>query len=132
MAQFERYGTRDLSYSHWHRHLSRRCTYMDIDGAEYCYKCKQTLLLVEEKMDTGQSVFDTFVLYRLAKRANIPAVLILYTVGDEMICDCGQSARQVTGLRVRHLWPERSELDAVTLQEWGQEIERIHANHICN
>jgi len=60
----ERFGTRDLTYSGWHRTDSTKryigrekayeLSYIDIDAVEYCRICCQPLLLIELARDVGQ------------------------------------------------------------------------------
>ena len=86
MANKERWGTRDLSYSGWHRTLGSELTYTDIDACEYCYKCEAPLVLIETAMDVGQSGKYTVPIYKLAKAAGIPFYLVFYKpVNDSMM-----------------------------------------------
>jgi len=40
-------GTRDLTFSRWHRSLPRDCTWIDIDSCHYCHYCRSPLALFE-------------------------------------------------------------------------------------
>lgn len=47
MARQEVTGTRDLSFSRWHRTLPDDCTWIDIDSCHYCRYCSSLLALFE-------------------------------------------------------------------------------------
>lgn len=107
MSSVERHGTRDLTYSAWHRaanvarflgpQRAHQLTYIDLDAIEYCAKCREPLLLGELARDVGQAFKATRVLRRLAKRANRPAVLVFYRVGD---------TGDIERFRVRMVYPD--------------------------
>jgi hypothetical protein len=98
VPQHERYGTRDLSFSAFHREASlarfvgleraKLISTIDIDFApalaptlwiEYREHDRQVLCLVETSIDTGrQDHKPATVITALAKRARVPAYLILY------------------------------------------------------
>lgn len=55
MSMAERHGTRDLTYSAWHRRLSWPGSatpgiydMIDLDSIEYCHFCRLPLMFVEE------------------------------------------------------------------------------------
>lgn len=89
--QEERYGTRDLAYSAWHRAASIRrfvgweraqlLSMCDADAVlflEYMPGIKEPLALVETAMDVGQESKPATAITQLARRARIPAYLVLY------------------------------------------------------
>lgn len=78
MMNRERYGTRDLTYSRWHREQGNHLTYVDIDSVEYCRMCKQPLALIETGQDVGQSYKCMTVTRNLARMSHLPAYLVLY------------------------------------------------------
>ena len=83
MAQEEKYGTRDRTYSAWHRRLSTQrfvgiekaqlLAMIDLDAAlyvEYDDGTKEPLALIETAQDVGQAYKPATVTLRLAKRAD--------------------------------------------------------------
>ncbi len=137
LTKAELTGARDLTYSHWHRghqseHPSAACTYSDIDGLEYCSDCGAPLLLVETAIGDESTKKGHKPLFRLAERADVPAVLVFYVLGDLRWCDrCQREFHSVDKLWVRDVWPIRTDTTAFTPDEWADDIERIHAEHQC-
>ena len=96
MSQEERYGDRDGTYSAWHRKNSTK-RYVGIEHAqllamidvdvclwvEYDDGTKDPVLLVETARDVGQEWKPSIVTQRLAERACVPAVCLLYTPADD-------------------------------------------------
>lgn len=119
MARQETYGTRDLSYSKWHRTLSDDCTYIDIDCLEYCDRCKCPLALVELAQDRGQERKATTVMRRLAHMANLPAFLVFYQIDPE------------PRFRVRQVYPHKAGEAVYSELEYRRQIERLHRNCKC-
>lgn len=121
MTKAERYGVRDLTYSAWHRTLDSSLTYCDLDGLEYCRKCKQALALIETAWDIGQNGKFTEPLVALARQADIPAYLVFYEVREHVL----------TKLRVRPLWPEK----LIEREMWPTDFEAmlllLRDNHSC-
>lgn len=91
MAQEERYGTRNRSYSAWHRRLSTRrfvgiesaqlLAMIDLDASlyvEYDDGSKEPVALVETALDVGQSFKTATVTRKLSIRSGIPAYVVLY------------------------------------------------------
>ena len=95
MSLKERTGTRDLTYSRWHRpesigrYLDRRTAatldYIDLDAVEYCHGCRTPLALIETARDVGQADKPSTVTRRLADRSDLPAYVVLYTVVEDDI-----------------------------------------------
>src|SRR5262249_27104624 len=86
-GQYERTGIRDLAYSNWHRQFCpERVTMIDVDGLEYCRRCRSPLALIETALDVGQAVKPTTALEQLSLAANVPAFCVLYTKNDQP-CD---------------------------------------------
>lgn len=52
---------------------------IDLDGVEYCSRCRSALALVEAARDVGQPFKATTVMRALAARAGIPALVVLWT-----------------------------------------------------
>jgi hypothetical protein len=94
MSQEERYGTRDRTYSAWHRRMSTRrfvgieraqtLAMIDLDAALYV-ECDdrdyEPLALIETARDIGQDVKVAIATKRLAMRTKpvVPAYTLLYT-----------------------------------------------------
>ena len=124
MSRYERYGTRDLTFSQWHRSLPNHCTAIDVDFLEYCQRCRAPLALIELARDVGQAFKPTTVLERLAERAGIRGYVVLYKLDPAAphgIGDC----------RVGRIYPQKSALTSVTLDAVGAHIQRIHDDHQC-
>lgn len=121
MSRWERTGERDLAYSAWHRTLDDELTYIDLDAVEYCAKCREPLLLMELARDHGQPKATT-VLRALARRADLPAILVFYSAGSEGI----------RGFRVRVVAPAYSPVDELlTPDEFAQRLRDKRARHSC-
>lgn len=123
MSRYERYGTRDLTYSAWHRTLPDVVTMIDIDGLEYCRRCRAPLALIETARDVGQSFKSTIVLRELACRAFIPAFLVLYHIGEE--------SGGIDQFRWCQIWPQRTDLATATVAEWSHHLVALHDSHRC-
>lgn len=138
--QIERFGSRDLSYSAWHRAASIRryvgwehaqlLSMCDADCVlflEYAPGSKEPLCLVETAIDVGQVHKPATAIMRLAKRARIPAYLVLYD-RDTKSNPADHRMRDVRGFRVRRLWPRpESGWRTVTPHEWARALLRIRA-----
>lgn len=116
--QEERYGTRDRTYSAWHRRMSTRryigienaqlLAMIDLDASlyvEYDDETKEPLALIETAADVGQPFKTATVTQKLAILASLPAFVVLYK----------KSARRnpadpewsdIDEFRVRRVWPE--------------------------
>lgn len=141
MSRHERYEQRDRAYSNWHRYAcTDASTMIDVDGLDYCRRCRMPLLLVEAARDCGQEK-PTFVLEKLAASANVPAICVLWTPtatwsAEPPHCACQRNRHTMPGcdhgiasFRVRRVYPEPT-----GWREWKPEglatwIDRIHANH---
>lgn len=138
--QKERYGTRDLSYSAWHRAASIRrfvgweraqlLSMCDADCVlflEYDHQDKEPLALIEAAIDVGQDYKPVTAIARLAKRARIPAYLVLYqrstipNPADPRMLD-------VSGFRIKRLYPRADTAwRSVPPDEWASALLRIRA-----
>lgn len=138
--QEERFGTRDRTYSAWHRRLSVRrfvglekaqlLSMIDLDGALYCEFSREDsepLALVETALDRGQSRKTASVTRRLAQRAGIPAYVVLYRPA-EYPNPADPSQADIESFRVRRLWPapERTWRRLNPL-EWAEALMRIRS-----
>lgn len=138
MSRYERYGTRDLTYSGWHRQACPdRVQMIDIDAVEFCRRCRMPLMLIETAIDTGQNRKTTTVTERLAGAANIPAFCVLYTVSAKSCvtdnkgactrvgCDHGISA-----FRWRRVQPNpHDEWQSASPAEWAKYLTDFHDMH---
>lgn len=117
----ERWGARDLSYSAWHRarsisryigweqaQLLSMCDADSVLWLEYDQHGKEPLALIEAAVDVGQLAKPATAITRLARRAQIPAYLILYQ-RSERPNPADRRWRDLSGMRVKRLWP-RAEL----------------------
>lgn len=122
MSRQERYGTRDLAFSAWHRAIPRDdFTWIDIDHCAYCDQCKDPIYLIELALDVGQSFKATTVTRKVALKLAIPALLVLYTVEDESI----------SGFRVKRIaptWTEFRQVEPQVLVDW---ITKTRDEHVC-
>lgn len=138
--QDERFGVRDLAYSAWHRTASIKrfigweqaqllsmCDADSVLWLEYAHHGKEPLALIEAAIDVGQVAKPATAITRLAKRARLPAYLVLYSRAQSTN-PADQRWRDIRGFRVRRLWP-RAELGWRDLKpaEFAQALIRIRA-----
>ena len=128
----ERYHTRDLAYSAWHRADSIRryvgdawaneLTYIDIDGLEYCRACREPLCLIELARDVGQTDKTTRVLVKLGERADLPVVLALYST----------NGGDITGFRVKRRRPDGERAwRHMSAGEFAAMLVELREGHTC-
>lgn len=149
MSNWERYGTRDMSLSKWHRQMLRQraatavegelCGMIDIDWLEFCSRCKTNLFLVEAARDINHLAKCADQTARLAVAANIPAYLVLYTPTDED-CPANRRCRQpgckhgVEEFRVRQIAPVDGvwrEDTPIEFADFVLDIHRAHRSIVC-
>jgi hypothetical protein len=138
--QEERYGTRDRTYSAWHRRNSTRrfvgmeraqlLAMIDLDGALYCEfdgETSEPLALIETALDKGQDRKAATVTRRLAARARLPAYTVLYAPARYRN-PADPSQYDIERFRVRRLWPspERAWRTLNPL-EWAEALLQIRA-----
>lgn len=138
--QEERYGIRDLSYSAWHRAASIRrfvgwehaqlLAMCDADAVlflEYHESSKEPLALIEAAIDVGQDHKPATAITRLARRARVPAYLVLYERSADFN-PADPRARDVASFRIKRLWP-RADTSWRSVQpgEWANALLRIRA-----
>lgn len=138
MSQEERYNTRDRSYSAWHRRQSTRrfvgiekaqtLAMIDLDAyvyVEYDDATKEPLALVETAMDVGQSWKTATVTKNLARKACIPAFVLLYKVsGQPNPADA--TFFDIESFRVKMIWPTCQTLwTTLTPQQWADALVKI-------
>lgn len=130
MTELERTGTRDLTYSRWHRtkSLSRyvgqrpafECGLIDIDWCEYCRRCNEPLALVE--MMRGPRPKEAPVMTVLAEKAGVPAYSLSYELDDH---------GDISLFHLRHLSPDRSQIFTFTPGEWALWLVGLRERHGC-
>ena len=136
--QEELYGTRDRTYSAWHRRLSTRrfvgiekaqsLAMIDLDASlyvEYDDGTKEPVALIETALDVGQGFKSATVTTKLAKMAGLPCYCVLYS--------CSKTPNpadpvwpDIASFRVKRLWPnpERS-WRTVEPREWAGALLKI-------
>lgn len=130
MSETERFNTRDLTYSTWHRtkSLSRyvgqraayECSTIDIDWCEYCRRCGDPLALIEMKQGTRPK--DAKVMTRLAARANVAAYSMSYETDDH---------GEISLFHLRHLTPPDTRTFTFTASEWAMWLVGLRERHGC-
>lgn len=119
----EKYGTRDLAFSRWHRAIPRDdFTWIDIDHCAYCDRCKDPIYLIELAQDVGQAWKATTVTRRLAVKLAIPALLVLYTADEQ---------EQIQRFRVKRIAPDYGSFVVAKPQELIDWISKVRGEHIC-
>lgn len=136
MAQEERFGTRDRSYSAWHRAPStgrfvgienaQVLSMIDIDiplWVEYRDGERWPVALIETAEDRGQFSKPTTVLLNLAKMANLPCYTVLYTLDSELN-PAYQLCHDIKKFRVKRLYPLPADITwrILTPKEWAEEL----------
>ncbi|MCP4539861.1 MAG: hypothetical protein GY832_22205 [Chloroflexi bacterium] len=136
MPQAERYNSRDLTYSQWHRAPSigrfvgeedaRKLLMHDADGIvyyEHRYGDYEPVLLLEVACDVGQSNKNYMHLTALAKRANVPAMCVLYHISATANAKADPGYHDIDKFRVKRVWP-KPDKDWVTLspQQYAEKL----------
>lgn len=134
MSEAERTGTRDLTYSQWHRtsSLSRfvdkvdawECGVIDIDWCEYCRYCKQPLALIETQASKATPKSAT-VTRNLAALAGISAYSVSFVVLDD----------EIQRFRLRQIWPTESSVYDLTPERYASflcGLRRVHVGRCKN
>ena len=136
MSRYERFGTRDLVFSNWHRYaLGDAEKQINIDTLEYCQRCRETLALIEDARDVGQKRKPTLVMEKLARRLpGVGAFCVLYTHSAEP-CRCDGPNRWpgcehgISSFRVRRVWPNPTEFVGWSPAGLANWIAKLHLNH---
>lgn len=121
MAQEERWGTRDRTYSAWHRSSSTKrfvgienaqlLSMIDVDGVywvEYEDGDRWPVALVEAARDMNRDRKPATVMTNLAKMAGISAIVALYTPATAPN-PADNSCPDIAMFRYRRVWPEGQE-----------------------
>lgn len=117
MAQEERFGSRNLVYSAWHRRgstgrfvgleMAQLLSMIDVDHVlwlEVDDETKEPVAIIEEAEDRGQFKPCSIVI-NFAKRANIPAVCVLWTPADQPN-PADMNEPDIASFRIQRLWPK--------------------------
>lgn len=116
--QEEVYNERDRSYSAWHRRMStgrfvgiekaQTLAMIDLDASlyvEYDDGTKEPLALIETARDVGQEYKNATVTRKLAARANLPCLVVLYRL-SEHFNPADQRFKDICGFRIMRLNPK--------------------------
>jgi len=136
-VQEEQHLIRDRAYGVWHRSrsisrfLGRRqaqsLTMADLDSVlfvEYGYSGKLPLALVEVAQDIGQEK-PTGVIRELAKLANLPAYVSLYTPAPRAN-PASPAWHDIDGFRVKRVWPKpEPSWRTLSPDEWANALVKI-------
>ena len=143
MSRYERYGTRSLVYSHWHRfYMGDDEPMIDLDGIEYCSRkeCREALVLVETALDVGQGFKATSVLERLSQQSGVMAICVLYrstTPTPNEVCGCREGLvnpdcdHGIDRFRVRRVWPDPTPFGLMTPEQYRDRIREIRMAHLA-
>lgn len=137
MSDNEKYGTRDLTYSQWHRFRSigrfvggdeqgRRMSMIDIDCCEYDAS-NDVVVLVETARDNGQEnpFKQCKVTQQLAKRLGCPAFVVLYTPSSEAN-PCAPDWKDISRFRVRQISPQEDRFWTIlSPKEWALMLQNV-------
>lgn len=139
MAHEEKYGTRDRTYSAWHRRQStrrfvgienaQRLHMIDLDASlyvEYDDSTKEPLALIETARDVQQAIKPATVTRNLARRADIPAFTLLYTPSG-CLNPADKSWPDIASFRVKRIWPNPTDWKTVTPDGWAKCL--LHIRH---
>ncbi|MGX6570423.1 hypothetical protein [Cupriavidus necator] len=135
--RLEQFHTRDRSYGAWHRAPSiqrfiapneaEALTMVDLDSVvftEYEGRGKVPLVLVEVARDIGQDK-PAGVLQGLARLADVPAYVALYTPSD-LPNPANPNWSDIDHFRVRRLWPHPEQRwRELTPTEWARALLQI-------
>ena len=136
----ENYGTRDRTYSAWHRRLSTRrfvgidraqlLAMIDLDASlyiEYDDHSKEPVALIETARDVGQDHKPVTVTRRLAVRAGLPCYVLLYKAA-EGVNPADPRWRDIARFRVKRVWPKPEAIwRTLAPGEWAQALLQIRA-----
>jgi hypothetical protein len=145
VSRYERYATRSLVYSKWHRfYLGDNEPMIDLDAVEYCPErgCSKPLVLIETARDVGQANKPATVLRRLAEKSQILGLCVLYEVSpgtDEATgCGCAEKAviancdHGISAFRVRAVWPppkNPNRWSRMTPEQFRDRLRQVRLNH---
>ncbi len=131
MSQQERYGSRDLTYSAWHRKdstgrfvgigLASTLTMIDVDCVE-CDRYNKPIALIETARDVGQPYKPATMTTELAMLSGLVAYLVLYTPSQRKN-PAYPEYQDIDSFRVKRLWPEPEHFFTIyTPEEWTRRL----------
>lgn len=138
MSQEEITDRRNKSYSEWHRRNSTQrfvgieaaqlLSMIDLDASlwvEFDDGTKDPVALIETAIDTGKYKCAT-VTFKLAKRANLPCYVVLYTLSD-LPNPANPTCKDIASFRIKRLHPEPADKDwrVLTPAEWARALVKI-------
>ena len=134
MSQEERYGTRDLTYSAWHRRGSTAryvgmqnaqiLSMIDMDAmlVEYDDKNRMPIAYIETAKDVGQPYKTATVTLNVAKLSNRPAFVLLYTPARTPN-PANPQWPDIEKFMVKCLWPyPENQWRILTPDQWAKEL----------
>lgn len=136
MSLHERTGTRDLTYSTWHRPKSigryldkrkaARLKAIDIDFCEACNECNLPLALIETQRSSSKPKPAT-ITTELAKLACIPAYSVSYMTGIV------GGEEDILAFHVSPIWPTDNvrAVTTMTAQQYAEWLWSLRDNHRC-
>ncbi len=141
MAQEELFGTRDRSYSAWHRRKSTQrfvgiesaqtLAMIDLDASlyvEYDDASKEPLALIETAVDTGQAFKTATVTKKLAALCTervLPAYVLLYKLSSERLAS-DEDWFDIESFRYKMIHPQAaSDWTTCTPEEWANNLVRL-------
>lgn len=139
--QEEKYGTRDRVYSAWHRRLStrrfvgiehaQRLAMIDLDAAlyiEFDGGRREPLALIETARDVGQTWKASTITVALAKRAKLPAYVLLYQPSVKPNPADPQQHPDIMQFRIRRLHPRpEKQWRTLTPSQWARALLQIRS-----
>jgi len=142
MSQEERYGSRDLTYSQWHRRKStgrfigaqsaQQLSMIDADVLiyiEYQEENKEPVVVIEVAQYVGQTWKPSTVTANLGRRAGIPALCVLYEVEQGSKNPASPEHEDIFKFWVRRLWPVKdSGFRFYTPEEYAKLLLRLHTD----
>ncbi len=133
MSRDERYGTRDLTFSRWHRYtFGDDASMIDLDAIGYCDRCKGPLYVIEATRDVGQMKATT-IAERVARSLNVAGWLVMFTAGAA--CSCLSTAmipgclHGIASLRIRRFAPVGTALIYVDPGAFAAVLQQIRDDH---
>jgi hypothetical protein len=133
MSDKERTGTRDLTYSTWHRQanltkygLALRDAWslglIDIDGCEYCRHCREPLALVETQV-SDRPPKPAPVMATLARMAGIRAYSVSILRGD---------LDTIALFKVQQVAPEVGDVQSMLPNVYAFFLLSLRSQHTCS
>jgi len=144
LSQEEKYGTRGMEYSAWHRRLSTQ-RYVGIENAqllamidldivlyvEYEEKSKKPVGLIEVAQDVGQPYKTATVTKKLAEMAGLPAYVVLYKLSDQEN-PANKECKDIAKFRIKRLCPKfEKEWRVLSPKEYADNLLKLR-KYVCD